>query len=111
MAYSGTIESQPNPPGVSRSAWLDVIDSRTDLRPSKPQTGINPFTGEPREFLPPPDCAEIVVGETQIGWISWAPNEENTLIVSGELTDVLAHAEEIAFSLGGVFKPLNESES
>jgi hypothetical protein len=108
MEFAGIIESPPDPPGLDKSQWLDVIASRVDLLPAEPRQGTNPFTREPMTIYPRPDYARLVVNGQEVGSFSWAENEENVLIVSGDIDVVRSCAVEIAASLGGTFKSSDE---
>jgi len=111
MEFAGIIESPPDPPGLDKSQWLDLIASRDDLLAAEPHQGINPFTREPMTLPPHPDYARLVVNGQEVGSFSWAENEENVLIVCGDIDVVRSRAQEIAASLGGTFKSSIECDS
>ena len=108
MDCVGVIESKPDPPGIDRDKWIALISLRSDLVPPQPREITNPFTGEPATVFAPETTALLFLDGQDVGLFCWAENEENVLVVSGDLMMLRHVAEEIAQDLGGVFRTSDE---
>jgi hypothetical protein len=103
MHYVGYIEAEPDPPGIDKAAWIELIDRHPHLVRPGPSRGINPFTREPVEFRANPTAANLVIDGEDVGFFDWSQNEENVILVTGELPAIRRYAAEIAEQLGGRF--------
>jgi hypothetical protein len=113
MDYIGAIATRPDPPGVDRARWLELIERHPQLRPAPPIEGINPFTRQPMVVTPRPDTADVVAASHKLGTICWCEHEANELQVLGNPRNAEALvqvAREIAASLGASFFSREELE-
>jgi hypothetical protein len=104
MGVIGEILREPDPPGISRQRWIDMIREHPNIEPPEPREGINPFTKEPMVIRPTPDVARVVVGGRKVGSMGWAHDGSNMIVVFGEPEAVVPLARDIAESLGGRFE-------
>jgi hypothetical protein len=104
MDILGAIRSEPDPPGVDRQRWIDLIRQHPNLATPLPREGINPFTKQPMAIRPKPDDARVIVGGEQVGSMSWAQHGPNEIDVYGEPRAVVPLARNIAELLGGRFE-------
>ena len=109
MDFAGTIEPVSDSRPLDPHEWQRLIECRADLVRPAPHEGINPFTRKPITLYPDPNAADLLVRGQRTGSFGWAENEENAIIVWGELNLVRPFADEIAESLGGRFVPADES--
>ena len=106
MEYIGQILAEPDPPGISKQRWVDLIREHPNLGAHPPRQGINPFTREAMLYRPPPDSARVIVNEIEVGSMTWAQGESNSIDVSGERHMVVPLAHDIAGLLGGRFEEI-----
>jgi hypothetical protein len=104
----GEIVRSPDPPGINRQRWIDLIREHPNLVPPEPREGINPFTKQPMVIRPRSDVARVVVDGMEVGSISWAEDESNLIYVFGGA--VVPLAQEIAKVLGGRFRASTDEE-
>lgn len=88
---AGVIAAETDPPGLSRDAWRDVVETESMLRGTEGQ-----------------DVADIVDGGRVIGRIRWSSTVANELDVYGEEDRVSDVAWNVAAALGGRFVTLAE---
>jgi len=105
MNLIGTISMKPDPPGVDKARWVEIIREHPNLALFEPSEGINPFTKEPMIFQPRPDTARVLVGGREVGKMSWGKRGANIIQVFGDVEDVGPIAHEVAASLGAQFNP------
>jgi hypothetical protein len=108
MHFLGEIRSEPDPPGISRELWIDLIRAHTNLECVPPIEGINPFTRATFVYRSPPDSARVIIAGEEMGTMIWAEDGSNRINVFGEPQPVIPLAREIAETLGGRF---NESRN
>ena len=106
MEYIGQILAEPDPPGIRKQRWVDLIREHPSLENVPPHQGINPFTRKPMLYHARTDTALIVIGEREVGSMSWAQDESNSIDVSGERHVVVPLAHDIAGLLGGRFEEI-----
>lgn len=106
MAFIGIIAAVPDPPGVSEEKWIELIATHPSLSAAPAREGINPFTREPVTFRPNPRAARVHVGGRIVGGMSWAQDDTNEIVVSGDDAAIEAIATELASLLGAVYRRL-----
>jgi hypothetical protein len=104
VEFIGVISSEPDPPGINKARWIELIRDYPNLDPAPPREGTNPFTRKPTVIYPRPDIARVVVAGKEVGTMSWAEDESNLINVFGEPEVVVPLACDIARLLGGHFK-------
>ncbi len=104
MEFIGQILSEPDPPGISKQRWVDLIREHPNLENVPPRQGINPFTREPMLYHARTDTARVVIGEREVGSMSWSQGESNSIDVSGERHVVVPLAHDIAGLLDARFE-------
>ena len=108
--FIGEIVREPDPPGLSRQSWIDLIREHPNLDPPRPCEGINPFTKKPMVIQPRTDVARVIIGAKEVGSMSWAEDDSNLINVFGDSSDVVPLAQEIARTLGGRFNAATGNE-
>jgi hypothetical protein len=104
VRFIGEISSEPDPPGINKARWIELIREYPNLDPVPPREGTNPFTRKPMVIYPRADIARVVVAGKDVGTMSWAEDESNLINVFGEPEVVVPLACDIARLLGGHFK-------
>jgi hypothetical protein len=110
MDFVGEIVREPDPPGIDRQRWIDLIREHPNLVPPQPREGISPFTKRSMTINPPPDVARVIIDGEEVGVMSWALDDSNLINVYGELRILAPLAHDIARSLGGLFNELGSNE-
>lgn len=110
MDFIGQIVRDPDPPGIDKKHFLDLIGRHPNLGPGTPKEGINPFTRKPMIIKPNPDTARIIVDGEEVGCMYWALDDSNLVNVSGDPQVVIPIALEIAATLGGRFHEFTSDE-
>jgi len=100
----GEIVCEPDPPGIDKRRWIDLIREHPNLVPPEPREGINPFSKHAMVIRPRPDVARVVIGGREVGAMYWSEDDSNMINVFGEPQSVVPVAGEIAGSLGGRFQ-------
>src|SRR4051794_15718078 len=100
----GEIVCEPDPPGVSRQRWIELIRGHPNLVPPEPREATNAFTKRSMVIKPLPDVARVVLDGKEVGVMSWALDETNLINVFGEPGFVVPLAREIAEALGDRFR-------
>lgn len=108
--FIGEIVREPDPPGIDKHRWIDLIREHPRLVPPEPREGINPFTKKRMTIKPLPDVARVVVDSREVGVMSWAMDESNLINVFGDQVFVVPLAQEIARSLDGRFKKVGDDQ-
>jgi hypothetical protein len=110
MAFFGEILSEPDPPGINKQRWLEIIREHPNLAPIPPKKGINPFTRESMLIHAATGSVLVVVDGSEVGSMGWALDGSNKITVSGESDTVLQLARDIAKEQGGRFEECFSSE-
>ncbi len=109
MDYVGAIRAEPDPPGLSLEAWLDLIERSALLQvTAKPRRTTNPFTGKEVVLKPAPGSASLVVDGIAIASLSWSEDDSHEVSVLGDLQRAVELVNAIAAELGGRFVPIVE---
>jgi len=103
MDFLGVIQAKSDSAGIDKSAWLALIERRRDLLAPEPVTCVNPFTRKHATAYPPKTAVRLFIDGKLIGSFGWAENDENVVIVYGDLDPVRPVAAELAAELGGEF--------
>jgi hypothetical protein len=104
----GEIVRSPDPPGISRQRWIDLIREHPNLVPPEPVKATSPFTKRSMVIRPLPDVARVVVDGKEVGSMSWSFDDSNLIYVFGGAVAPLA--QEIAKVLGGRFRSSTDEE-
>ena len=113
MTYIGSIKAVDGDPPISRTTWMNYIDSVEDMVRPPGRPGRNPANGEAILLRPPADTVHLILDERKIGTFSWGPHDEACVNVeSTGFSDqrVVKRAIEIADSMGGVFSQWDDKE-
>jgi hypothetical protein len=108
--FIGEIVREPDPPGIDKQDWIDLIREQPILSLPEPREAMSPFTKRSMIIKPPPDVARVVVDGREVGVMSWALDDSNRIDVFGQPQAVVPLATEIARSLGGRFVAANRGE-
>ncbi len=108
--FIGEIVREPDPPGIDKQQWVNLIREHLNLVPPEPREGINPFTKKSMIIKPTSDVTDIVIDGKEVGVMSWALDESNLINVFGEPQAVIPLAHEIAKALGGRFWSSTDEE-
>jgi hypothetical protein len=70
MDFIGEVVGEPDPPGVNRQRWIDLIREHLNLVPPEPREAVNPFAKRSMMIRPPPDVARVVDDGREVGVMS-----------------------------------------
>ena len=104
MRFLGSIASPPDPPGIDREQWIDLIVAHPNVVRFKDREGINPFTRAPMIFRAHTDSARVIIDGAEVGTMSWAQDGSHQIMVDGDPTLVEPVAFEVASKLGGIYR-------
>ncbi len=105
MDLIGEIVREPDPPGLDKRQWIDLIQKHPQLVALEPREAINPFTKKITIVPPRTDVARVLQDGDEIGLMSWAEDDSNLINVFGEAQAMIPLVIEVAGILGGRFSP------
>ena len=104
MRFHGSIASTPDPPGIDRRRWTELIAAHPNLARVRDREGINPFTRAPMIYRAAPDSADVIVDGAEVGTMTWAQDGSHQIWVEGVAELVEPLALEVASKLNGVYQ-------